>query len=263
MHYLIGFITAVMVLFPGSDTFGKSLYQLWMESYEKYLYQQMAENFEREKAETVTFEPKNAVSVQNLEVNDEQTAEEETTGVLTGSREDAERIQENLPTGAPVIPEEVEQSDTSYEEVAQVVDTSCTPEVVREVTPLYSVNGAVLAEEIQVFLFQRLSEQNIAYFMPYAMMIIYQESKLDIYAENPNGRDKGLLQYRVEYVPWMDWRNPYQQIDYFVAQMANRAAAGCTVSEMISRHNTSDYGSYNQSYVDAVMQHSNTLARIR
>ena len=110
---------------------------------------------------------------------------------------------------------------------------------------------------------QVLSEQNIAYFMPYAMMIMYQESKLDIYAENPNGRDKGLLQYRVEYVPWMDWRNPYQQIDYFVAQMANRAKNGKTVSEMISAHNQSDYGPYCQGYVDAVMQHSNTLVQIR
>lgn len=51
MHYLIGFVTAIMALFPASDGGGKSLYQLWMESYEKYLYQQMFDNFERERNE--------------------------------------------------------------------------------------------------------------------------------------------------------------------------------------------------------------------
>lgn len=249
MHYLIGIITAVMVLFPASDSGGKSLYQLWMESYEKYLYAQMAENFEREERE------RNAEICQNpaeSEVSIEQTASEEVA--VTNF---AETIIDETSQQSSSAPIETRTEIIAVSEVETVVESS------PPVYPLYAVNGAVLSEEIQLYLFQRLTEQNIAYFMPYAMMICYQESKLDIYAENPNGRDKGLLQYRVEYVPWMDWRNPYQQIEYFAAQMANRAAAGCTVSEMISRHNTSDYGLYNQSYVDAVMQWESTLVRIR
>lgn len=260
MHLLCSLIVAFMALFPGSAGEGGLNLRAWMESYEKYLYQQMYDNFEREKAETVTFKPKNAVSQQNMEMKDEQAPVEE-----------VQEEPSDAGAGGDLVQHTAEETFEDVESVETTVQNSEDTPMAAEAemaerngqTPLYSVNGAILSEEIQVFLFQKLSEQNIAYFMPYAMMIMYQESKLDIYAENPNGRDKGLLQYRVEYVPWMDWRNPYQQIEYFVAQMANRAAAGCTVSEMISRHNMSDYGSYNQSYVDAVMQLETTLVRVR
>ena len=251
---LIGCVIAFLALFPASDGGGVSLYQRWMEAYEKYLYQQMAANFEREERE------RNAEICQNpseSEVSIEQTASkevsEETPAIRAGGNTDNnESRQENV--------EAVEVHNPNIETPTVATETES---IQNDATPLYAVNGAVLAEEIQVFLFQKLSEANIAYFMPYALLICYQESKLDIYAENPNGRDKGLLQYRVEYVPWMDWRNPYQQIEYFVAQMANRAAAGCTVSEMISRHKTSDWGSYDQEYVNQVMQWESTLVRIR
>lgn len=263
MHLLCSLVVAFMALFPASDSGGKSLYQRWMEAYEKHLYQQIEENFEREKAETVTFEQKNAVSVQNSEVNNEQTTEEKTTGVLTGSGEDAERIQEIVPEITPAVPEEVEQSDTSYEEMAQVVVTSCTPQMVREVTPLYQVDGYIPDEAIQTYLYTRLCEAGIGWFHPYAICLIAQESTWNPMAENPNGLDKGLLQYRITYWPTLEWWNPYAEIDVFVQQMANRAAIGCTVSDMISRHNQSDWGTYCQGYVDAVMSHSKRLIQIR
>jgi hypothetical protein len=145
----------------------------------------------------------------------------------------------------------------------EFVTTVETEEESSATTPLYRVGDAILDEGIQVYLYQRLSEVGIAWFMPYAILIAYGESRFNPLAENANGRDKGLLQYRVELVPWMDWRNPYQQIDCFVSQMANRANAGVTVSDMISRHNVSDYGAYNQSYVDYIMSYSGLLMRIR
>ena len=244
MHHLIGLVIAIMALFPGVGGEGIGNLKAWMEAYEKQLYQQMYDNIENARRN----EEIRKNSAKN-EVLHEQTASEE-----------AERHEHEE---SAVL----EEPKESYAQPISTVETSAPMESestnIQEATPLYSVNGAVLDEEIQLYLFQRLTEQNIAYFMPYAMMIIYQESKLDIYAENPNGRDKGLLQYRVEYVPWMDWRNPYQQIDYFVAQMANRAAAGCTVSEMISRHNTSDYGPYSPEYVAQVMQWAERTVQIR
>ena len=186
----------------------------------------------------------------NFEVKDEQETVEETAEAVIAEETEAvtEEVQEpsEVPTEAPV---------------PTTVESRQDPEA--QSTPLYSVNGAILGEDIQEYLYRRLSEAGIGWFMPYAILIAYGESSFNIYAENPNGRDKGLFQYRVEYVPWMDWTNPYAQIDYFTVQMANRANSGKTVSEMISAHNMSDYGPYNQSYVDHVMSQEGTLIRVR
>lgn len=248
MHYLIGFITAVMVLFPASDSGGKSLYQLWMDTYEKYLYQQMYDNIENAR--------QNKEICQNLAksgVSHEQTASEETQEELLGSiAGESVETHKEVPTEASTV-ERTEEHIQPTQAIAEDMQTS----------PIYQVDGYIPDEGLQTYLYTRLCESGIGWFFPYSVCQIAQESTWNHLAENPNQKDKGLLQYRIEYVPWMDWRNPYQQIDYYVAQMANRAAAGCTVSDMISRHMTSDYGGYNQSYVDAVMQHAATLVQIR
>lgn len=129
-------------------------------------------------------------------------------------------------------------------------------------TPIYSVNGQVLDVNIQTHLYQQLSAHGIGWFMPYAILIAYQESRFNIYAENVNGLDKGLFQYRITYYPGANIFDPYEQINILSQQMANRANAGCDVLTMISRHNTSDYGAYNQQYVNEVMQHEPGLALI-
>jgi hypothetical protein len=225
-----------MALFPGSAGEGGNL-RAWMDAYEKFLYAQMEENFRREQEaskEVAAEAPKAGTGSDYIEFEvetDNATVEEDRT----------------VP-----VPTEVETAAESAEAV-----------VLAYSTPLYSVDGYIPDEGLQTYMYQRLCEHGICYFFPYAVCLIAQESTWNPMAENKNGRDKGLLQFRVEYVPWMDWRNPYQQIDYFVAQMANRAKNGKTVSEMISAHNQSDWGPYCQSYVDAVMQHSNTLARVR
>ena len=249
MHYLIGLITAVMVLFPAADSGGKSLYQRWMESYEKYLYQQMAENFEREKRD------RNAEICQNpseSEVSNEQTASEEAGEshdlLPEASQNDCEVRSENSE-----VAEEQTEVETS--------DAVPLPAVVQ--TPLFSVNGAVLDIGVQEYLYQRLCEANIGWFYHYAILIAYQESRFDPLAVNPNGKDFGLFQFRLQYHPDLDWANPYAQVDRFVLMMANRAANGKTAAEMISAHNQSDYGPYCQEYVSIVMSHEAGMVQIR
>lgn len=231
MRLLCGLVVAVMTLFPASDDVVADLYHRWMAAYENHLIQQMNANLEREAYEQKTGEEAEIEAHEAvLEVHGE--------GASTGSHDLDTPRSEQTPQESPVVVE-LQQA------------------------PLYTVDGEQLDSSVQEYLWQRLCEAGIGWFYEYALLIAYQESSFNILAVNPNQRDFGLYQYRVEYVPWMDWTNPYQQIDYFVQQMANRAAAGCTVSEMISRHNTSDYGAYNQSYVDAVMSHEAELVRIR
>lgn len=92
------------------------------------------------------------------------------------------------------------------------------------------------------------------------------------YAQNPNGLDKGLLQYRLPYWPQFaaeagrpgaDIFDPFAQIDVFVYQMARRISAGHDLNMVVSMHNMSDYGPYNPVYVGQVMQHRATLTRVR
>ena len=258
MHSLIcGLITATMVLLPWKD--GGGSVKAWMERYEAFLYQQMAENFEREKRE------RNAEICQNpseSEVSIEQTASEEETAESDKSA-DVDKVprQEDAEVQAVITSQTPVQDETA---ICEASSAEVYVEAEKAIsTVVYQVDGYIPDEGLQTYLYQRLCEHGIGYFMPYAVCLIAQESTWNPMAVNPNGEDFGLLQYKIKWVPWMDWTNPYIQIDYFVAQMANRAARGLTVSQMISCHMMSDYGEYNQSYVDAVMQHSNTLVQIR
>lgn len=110
----------------------------------------------------------------------------------------------------------------------------------------------------------RLHAYGIDWFLPYAVATMFQESRCNPLAENPNGLDKGLLQYRITYWPSVcrehgfdpntsifDWR---VQIAIYAADAARRLHSGLSVEETVSRHNTSDYGAYNQVYVNQVMQ---------
>lgn len=264
MHHIIGLIVAVMALFPCSDGVGVSLYQRWMDAYEKYLYQQMYDNFEREERE------RNAGICQNpseSEVSHEQAAVEETTLRFEHSDGADEEVRQGNSqaesTGQAVNAAPLENKTESGSDVQWINDSDRTAEVASEITPLYAVDGYIPDESLQTYLYTQLCNSGIGYFFPYSVCLIAQESEWNPLAENPNGLDKGLLQYRTSFWPTLEWWNPYAEIDIFVQQMANRANMGCTVSDMISRHNQSDWGSYCQEYVDAVMAHANTLVQIR
>lgn len=173
-----------------------------------------------------------------------------------------EEVKEAAPptTIEETVPETTQLPTQEPTSEVQTEETTAAPVV--QGTPLYSVNGHVLPAEIQVYLYNALAVRGIGWFYPYAILMAYQESNFNIYAENPNGLDKGLFQYRILY--WgeycagagqngADIFNPYSQIEVFAHYMALRASWGCTVSDMISRHNMSDYGPYNQDYVNHVM----------
>jgi len=160
------------------------------------------------------------------------------------------------------------QSTGQSDELTAEVETDSESQpsadaVVPAETPLFEVDGYVPDVNLQEYLYNRLAEHGIEWFMPYAVCLIAQESSWNPLAVNQNGRDKGILQYRVEFHDGLDWTNPCAEIDLFVQQMANRAMSGKTVSEMISTHMMSDWGDYNQAYVDAVMSHSSSLVRVR
>lgn len=195
----------------------------------------------------------------------------EDSGMPCENREQFERW---LETYEQTASEEVEVSE--WEESSSEVpvnETRCEvseeeTETVQETVPhtakVFSVNGETLNPDLQSYLYQRLADHHIEWFMPYAIMMAYQESHFDCTAVNQsNLRDMGLFQFRINYYPGQDIFNPYEQIDIFVQQMANRASAGRTVSEMISAHNVSDYGGYNQAYVDQVLSHSNNLREVK
>ena len=82
--------------------------------------------------------------------------------------------------------------------------------------------------------------------------------------------DYGLLQYRITYweeraarygYPGADIFNPYVQIYIYVRQTAERIRKGLSVADVISRHKTSDWGAYDQEYVNQVLGHD--IIRIR
>ena len=109
-----------------------------------------------------------------------------------------------------------------------------------------------------------MTAHGIEQWLPIACAQMWQESKVNPAAENRNGLDKGLFQYRITY--WaavcaehglpaetsiFDWR---AQIAVYTADVARRLHSGLSVEETISRHYTSDYGAYSAEYVQQIKQ---------
>jgi len=112
------------------------------------------------------------------------------------------------------------------------------------------------ASTIPEILKASLDGAGIGWWYPYACAQIEQESHWDPWAENANGQDKGLLQFRLCY--WMEPEDIFDvnaQIRKYTQQVAARINAGLSVEEIISRHITSDYVTeINWEYVNAVLQ---------
>lgn len=174
-------------------------------------------------------------------VNEPQTSEEAPIQQQTAETQAVETV----PASSP--------AETEAERPAEAAPVY-TPAA--EATPVYTVDGERLDPGVADYLYRRLCESNIGWFYPYALLMAYQESSFNPLAVNSNGRDFGLFQFRLEFHPGLDWSNPYAQVDLFVQMMANRANAGKDVYSMISAHNMSDWGGYNQVYVDQVMGHN-------
>lgn len=160
----------------------------------------------------------------------------------------------------------------AIEPVIFEVVTAEKQETVEEPELLYKVDGVVIGEGLQRFLLNQLRMLGHEEFFEYAICQIYQESRGDVNAVAPNGKDKGILQFREMY--WAEYADneglhnasvfdPFAQIYVYVRLMCRRLDSGLLVQEAISRHYTSDYGEYNARYVADVLQWYETLERIR
>lgn len=160
--------------------------------------------------------------------------------------------------------ETIPETETEPETVPETAVASTT-----EYYPIYMVDGDVLDYDLQRFMYEELKSQGIEWWMEYAVLTAYQESGFDVY-DITDGIDYGLLQYRITYweeraarygYPGADIFDAYVQIYIYVRQTAERLNSGLSISETISRHKQSDWGPYDQKYVNQVMDHE--LEQIR
>lgn len=188
------------------------------------------------------------------EAEHEQETEEKVSADMDGDVD--QTSSETLAMDAEETRAEVETETQGAPSIDAIRISEYDPAMAENKWLPYRVGGHNLDREIGDFLLAELRSRDLEWWMPYALAQMFQESRLDPMAQNRNGLDKGILQYRVTYWDWsrgdiFDWR---AQIRLYVEQTARRLASGCSIYETISRHNTSDYGAFNQEYVDQVMQ---------
>lgn len=149
-----------------------------------------------------------------------------------------------------------DEGDGTEPEASWLSETR-TGEVESSVPTLYKIAGQEIDEGIQIKLYQHLQEAGIEYWYEGALCQMFQESHGQVYAENPNGLDKGLYQFRITYWNWSDGDifDVDAQLSRYAPEMAARFNAGLSTEEAISRHNTSDYvAAVNWEYVGQVKQ---------
>lgn len=198
-----------------------------------------------------------------LPVKAEETTEETTEAPETGEIRKQEPTQEDATDeqeASKEAPAETtcesrmdgdaaDQADAADPEGAR---SDSGPETVESEAPgpvYYRIAGGLIPEEIQTALHEALDAEGIGFWYEGALAQVFQESHGNPAAENPNGLDKGLLQYRTTYWPQtaaaygepgadiFDWR---AQVRVYARQTAARINAGLTTDEIISRHKTSD-----------------------
>lgn len=156
-------------------------------------------------------------------------------------------------------------ADHEADRETAAIDEAAAP-VADDVPPLYRIAGEEIDESIQKQLYHHLSEAGIAYWYEGALCQMFQESRCQQYAENRNGLDKGLLQYRIVFWDWSDGDifDIDAQMSRYAREMAARFNSGLSVDEAISRHNTSDYvTSVNWTYVSQVKQWLDQMEVVR
>lgn len=179
--------------------------------------------------------------------------------------ETAEGVGDEQETSEEAETTEVREHETS-DEVSET-ETQETEEV-RVATIL--INGDTLNPDFQRWIYNRLCENGIEYWFETMLCQMYQESRFDYHAVSADGRDHGILQYRLEY--WAetckqygydgaDIYDPYVQVAIYIEQTKNRINQGLSGNEVVSRHKTSDYGVYDQVYVDQVLQWSERMEK--
>ena len=142
---------------------------------------------------------------------------------------------------------EVETENESYLEASEVQEVEQGTE--SSGICKYSIMGSCIDEDVQERLYMVLDEKGISYWYEVALCQLFQESRGYQYAVSKDGKDHGILQYRLQY--WDGVCRQYGfsgasiydidvQIRIYAAQTANRLNHGLSVDEVISRHKTSD-----------------------
>lgn len=128
---------------------------------------------------------------------------------------------------------------------------------------MITVCGEALDEDLYDYLRSELQNNGIGWWLKYAIAQAFTESSFNPYAENPNGKDKGLFQYRLEYWPAVSAQygisganifDAKAQIHVYAQQMAERLNRGESIYLAINRHKMSDYVDiYDEEYVVRVL----------
>ena len=205
------------------------------------------------------------------EVEDEQTASEE---VVSWERSETETVAVSETHCAVYEPETQTVPEILTTTTAQAMDAGTEPvttapedipegdaEVPADDLPAGDMDddcpeGDVMAlGDLEDYLRGQLAVNGAEWFYPYAWCQVMQESNWNPWAENANGQDKGLLQFRLQY--WQEPESifdPYAQIRRYVREVTERINAGLSVEEVISRHYTSDWvPGINWEYVNHVL----------
>lgn len=136
-------------------------------------------------------------------------------------------------------------------------------------TPKWAVNGDRLNDYLQSYLYEQLEERGVAWYYETALCQIYQESRYNASAVNPNGLDMGLCQMRITYfhvfakeagLVEADIMNPIDSIYVYAYLMGKYLTEEPSIEMALSRYFTGT-STYNDGYVRAVKQWFPTLTR--
>lgn len=169
--------------------------------------------------------------------------------------------------------------DTVPETQPVVVETQAPTEAQRTEIPAppaqegfqaYSIYGRIPPIEWQRYLYDELASRGKAWYMPYAICQIFQESRWNQWSDN--GRDFGLTQQKGIY--WADrathygiagadiW-DPYAQLHVFACMMSDYLAYyGGDVGMAMSAYYLGAW-EYSDVYVNNVMEHWSALEVVR
>ena len=202
-------------------------------------------------------------------MNEQETGDEEGHEGMEGGQEGAEEMRI---CAQELAAEGVQEEGAPEESILEMVpEVQAAAEISTEHlgelgVPAEDIDRAVVersgggrymdnAENLKELLRESLEAAGIGWWWPYACAQVEAESGWNPNAENKNGLDKGLLQYRITF--WDQPESifdPEAQIRVYVSQVSARLAAGLGIEETISRHYTSDWVTeINWDYVRHVM----------
>ena len=170
----------------------------------------------------------------------------------------------NVPeTTTAVVETTTAQTEASTETV--VIPTAPRSEMFTA----YSIYGITPPIEWQQFLYDELAGKGYAWYMPYAMCQIFQESRWNQYSDN--GVDVGLTQQKAVYwhtraahwgVPGASIWNPYAQLKVYAGMMCQFLAQTGSVEWALSLYFWGN-GDYAPIYIADVMSHWGALEEVR